>query len=98
MELGARGARLWESLLARDVALQDDLNPLREVALSACRAADRADRLEELAVLPAARSILVETRLQEALLAGLVASLRLPNARGKRPQRRTVRGFHRISG
>lgn len=105
MELQERGRRLWESLLERDAALVDERNPRREVALSACRAADRVERLEVMAaeVPPVldgkVHPVLVEVRLQEALLARLVAALRLPDeATGKRPQKRQSRGVYQPAG
>ena len=107
-DLGARGARLWRSLLVQDVTLEDEANPRREVALSACRTADRVDELERLSaqvdpVLEARSGLMIhpvfaEVRQQSALLARLVAALRLPDeATGKRPQKRQVRGVQRPS-
>ena len=106
--LSARGARLWRSLLAQDVTLEDEANPRREVALSACRTADRVDELERLSapVDPVLESrsglmihpVLAEVRQQSALLARWVAALRLPDeATGKRPQKRAIRGVQRPS-
>lgn len=106
--LGARGARLWTSLLAQDRSLENDENPMREVALSACRTADRVDHLERLAEStdpvvegrqgPMIHPLLAEVRQQSALLARLVAALRLPDeATGKRPQKRQVRGVQKPS-
>jgi hypothetical protein len=103
MDLGTRGARLWDNLLARDPALEDQSNPMREVALTACRTADRVDHLEELARAtdpvvegrqgPMIHPLLAEVRQQAQLLARLVAALRLPDeATGKKPQHRQVRG------
>ena len=45
-DLGPGGRRLWKSLLAQDAALAEPLNPVQAVALEACRAKDRCDRLE----------------------------------------------------
>lgn len=102
-DLGERGQRLWVSLLAQDAALSDELNPAREIALSACRTADRVEHLERQALSvdsviegrsgPMIHPVFAEVRQQEALLARLVAALRLPDkASGKRPQHRQVRG------
>jgi hypothetical protein len=107
-DLGTRGARLWASLLAQDASLEDEQNPMREVALSACRTADRVDHLERLSVEtdpvvegrqgPMIHPLLAEVRQQSALLARLVAALRLPDeATGKRPQKRQVRGVQKPS-
>ncbi|MEU6709992.1 hypothetical protein ABZ897_00820 [Nonomuraea sp. NPDC046802] len=104
--LGPRGERLWASLLAQDATLEDEEAPGREVALSACRTADRLETLEELAATaepmiegrmgPVANPLLTEVRQQAALLARLVAALRLPDqATGKRPQKRQLRGVQR---
>jgi hypothetical protein len=101
--LGARGKRLWASLVAQDASLDVESYPLREVALTACRTADRVEQLETLAVVvepvvqgkagPMIHPLLAEVRQQSALLARLIAALRLPDeATGKRPQHRQVRG------
>jgi len=101
--LGARGQRLWDSLLAQDASLEDEQNPMREVALSAARTADRVDHLEGLAMAtdpvvegrggPMIHPLLAEVRQQAQLLARLVAALRLPDeATGRKPQRRQMRG------
>lgn len=106
--LGTRGQRLWDSLMAQDVELEDEQNPMREVALSACRTADRVEFLEiqstQVDVVLDGRNglqvhpVLVEVRQQAALLARLVAALRLPDeASGKRPQKRQVRGVQQPS-
>ncbi len=108
MDLQARGRRLWESLLAQDVNLEDETNPMREVALSACRTADRVDHLERMAAEvdpiiegkagPMTHPLFAEVRQQAALLARLVSALRLPDeATGKRPQRRQMRGVQKPS-
>lgn len=100
---GERGQRLWDSLLVQDVALADETNPVREIAVSACRTADRVDHLEIRAaevdpVVEGRTGLMIhplfaEVRQQEALLARLVAALRLPDeASGKRPQHRQLRG------
>ena len=100
---GDRGQRLWDHLLEQDASLADEANPMREVALSAARTADRVEQLEELArmVDPVVEGksttvmhpVFSEVRQQEALMARLIAALRLPDEKtGKRPQRRQVRG------
>lgn len=102
-DLGTRGRRLWDALLVQDAHLQDEANPAREIALSACRTADRVEHLERQALEvdsviegrsgPMIHPVFAEVRQQEALLARLVAALRLPDtASGKRPQHRQVRG------
>ncbi|MGZ4663709.1 MAG: hypothetical protein ACXV5Q_01315 [Frankiaceae bacterium] len=107
--LGARGERLWASLTAQDASLADESYPMREVALSACRTADRVEHLERLSMQvdpvvereagPMIHPLFAEVRQQSALLARLVAALRLPDeATGKRPQKRQVRGVQQPSG
>lgn len=106
--LGPRGRRLWQNMLAQDSALEDESEPRREVALTACRTADRLERLEAMAADtepviegkagPMTHPVFAEVRQQSALLARLVAALRLPDeATGKRPQRRQVRGVQQPS-
>lgn len=108
MDLAPRGRRLWASLLVQDEGLKDLKNPMREVALSACRTADRVEQLEVLArttdpVVEGKSGLMIhpvhaEVRQQSALLARLVAALRLPDqASGKRPQHRQVRGVQQPS-
>jgi hypothetical protein len=106
--LGSRGQRLWDSLLAQDVSLGNEQNPMREVALSAARTADRVEHLEDLARTtdpvvegrggPMIHPLLAEVRQQAQLLARLVAALRLPDkATGKKPQQRSIRGVQQPS-
>jgi hypothetical protein len=108
MELSPRGQRLWDSLLERDPDLAIEGNPVREIALTACRTADRVDELELAAATvdaiidsrtgPSIHPVLVEVRHQAALLARLVAALRLPDEMtSKRPQRRQLRGVQQPS-
>lgn len=108
MELSTRGQRLWESLLSQDLSLEDESNPMREVALSACRTADRVDYLEDQAAGtdpvvegrggPMIHPLFAEVRQQAQLLARLVAALRLPDkATGKKPQQRSLRGVQQPS-
>lgn len=97
--LGAGGAKMWADLLAQDVALTDEGNPSRALALEVCRAKDRCDALdrvcrEEPAMLmtdkglPVAHPAWVEARQQANILKQLHGALRLPDeATGKRPQR-----------
>lgn len=104
--LDDRGRRLLAALEAQDPTLREEMNPAREVALSACLTADRVERLEKLAVdvepyivtdkgAYVTHPVLVEVRQQANLLARLVASLRLPDPKtGKRPQTRPLRGVH----
>jgi hypothetical protein len=105
MDLGPRGARLWASLLAQDATLEDEQNPAREVAVTACRTADRLDWLEQMTVDtepvvegrqgPMIHPLFAEVRQQSQLFARLVAALRLPDeATGRKPQRRPMRGAH----
>lgn len=105
---GVRGARLMESLSAHDESLADESNPLREVAISACETADRVAHLEKLArevdsVIEGRdgakmHPVFSEVRQQSALLARLIAALRLPDeATGKRPQKRQIRGVQKPS-
>jgi hypothetical protein len=103
-----RGERLWASLIAQDETLDDELNPLREVAVSACRTADRVEELERIAVesdpivdkngMPVMHPVHAEVRQQAASLARLITALRLPDeATGKRPQHRGTRGAQKPS-
>ncbi|MDP9461346.1 MAG: hypothetical protein M3Q22_14225 [Actinomycetota bacterium] len=104
------GTRLWAALLAQDEALTATSNPLREIALEACRTKDRCDQLDEICrrepptVLNArgrriAHPAWAEVRQQETTLRRLVAALRLPDPlTGRRPQRRGARGVYRPSG
>lgn len=96
-----RGRRLWTSLLAQDVTLEDESNPMREVALQACRTADRLDALDAtLATVDddSRLRVLSEERQQSQAMARLVSALRLPDeASGKRPQRRQLRGVQQPS-
>ena len=98
-DLGPGGRRLWKALLGQDVTLSEPANPVREVALEACRAKDRCDRLEVICrevspILEASNGSLsthpawTEARQQATVLKQLTAALRLPDeATGKRPQR-----------
>ena len=107
-DFSTRGTRLMESLVAQDATLAEVDNPLREVAISACETADRVAFLEKLArevdAVVEARDttkmhpVFSEVRQQSALLARLIAALRLPDeATGKRPQRRQIRGVQKPS-
>ncbi|MCH1867085.1 hypothetical protein [Nocardioides sp. CFH 31398] len=103
--LQERGQRLRSDLVARDPDLDRAGNPMAEVMLSACRTADRVERLErEAADAPSwittdkgalmTHPVQVEVRQQAILLARLLAALRLPDEAGKRPQARSLRGVH----
>ena len=107
-EFGPRGQRLMESLTTRDATLAEIDNPMREVAISACETADRVAHLEQLArtvdAVVEARDttkmhpVFSEVRQQSALLARMIAALRLPDeATGRRPQKRQVRGVQQPS-
>ncbi len=107
-DFGIRGERLLASLVAQDESLGEESNPLRQVALAACAAADRVEQLEQMARVveplvdgrsgPSMHPVFGEVRQQEALLARLVVALRLPDdVTGKRPQRRQVRGVQHPS-
>ncbi len=48
--LGGRGRRLWDALLAQDPELAETDNPMREVALQACRTADRLEVLDRILI------------------------------------------------
>ena len=99
--LGPGGRRLWRAFLAQDAGLAVVCNPVREVALEACRAKDRCDALdlicrsaspmlESAKGVPVAHPAWVEARQQATVLKQLCAALRLPDeATGKRPQRHT---------
>lgn len=106
--LNARGCRLWSSLLAQDAELESEDDPRREVALEACRVADRLERLNEICesaspIIETEKATMIhpafaEARQQANVLKQLVAALRLPDeATGKRPQRRGPRGAQRPS-
>ncbi len=106
--LAARGARMWSALMVQDPTLDDVGNPRRETALTTCRTADRVELLEQMSMEvdpvvegrtgPMIHPLLAEVRQQAALLARLVAALRLPDeTTGKRPQRRQLRGVQKPS-
>lgn len=95
------GKALWVRLLEQDVTLQNPMNPLRMIAIEACRQQDRCDRLEvfihECPVVidngkgqPVTHPAWVESRQQSTNLKQLIAALRMPDqATGKRPQAHT---------
>lgn len=108
--LEARGSRLWESFMAQDDSLSVESNPARDVALEACRVADRLERLNDICVaaepvvtndkgMPMTHPAFAEARQQANVLKQLVAALRLPDqATGSRPQRRGPRGAQQPTG
>lgn len=93
------GKALWAALLAQDVTLGVTSNPVRQVAVEACRAKDRCDALDVICRTeppmlttdkgsPTTHPAYAEARQQANILKQLVASLRLPDeATGRRPQR-----------
>jgi hypothetical protein len=105
--LEARGRRLWDSIHQQHPNISD---AEREVALEACRVADRLERLDEICrasepVVETDKGQLIthpafaEARQQQNLLKQLVASLRMPEpATGKRPQVRSARGVQQPKG
>lgn len=105
--LAPRGRRLWESMLTQHPDMSE---AEREVAVEACRVADRLERLDEIcrAVDPVVETdkggvithpAFAEARQQANLLKQLVASLRLPDeASGRRPQTRPARGVQQPKG
>lgn len=105
--LEERGRRLWDSIHEQHPKISD---AEREVALEACRVADRLERLDR--ICRAAEPVIetdkgqllthpafAEARQQANLLKQLVASLRMPEpASGKRPQVRSARGVQQPKG
>ena len=94
-----RGRDLWAACIKRDPALADSDNPQRPVLHEAARLADQLDVLAaRLAAdgpiisdskgTPAPHPALKAAHQGQALLARLLASLRMPDASSKRPQRR----------
>jgi hypothetical protein len=102
-ELDERGRRLWDSMLTQHPAMTE---AEREVALEACRVADRLERLDRICrvvepVIETDKGGLIthpafaESRQQQNLLKQLVAALRLPEpASGRRPQTRPGGGVN----
>ena len=93
-----RGRELWSACIKRDPALADSDNPQRPVLHEAARLADQLDALAALLAkdgpvidvkgTPAPHPALKAAHQGQALLARLLASLRMPDASSKRPQRR----------
>jgi hypothetical protein len=90
------GRSLWESLLAQDATLSDDLNPARQMALEACRTKDRLDALDEICRTepvmldngkgqPVAHPAWVEARQQGNALKQMIVALRLPDTATRSP-------------
>lgn len=102
-----RGKRLWASMLVQHPAMSE---AEREVALEACRVADRLERLDRVCrvsepVIETDKGGLIthpafaEARQQANLLKQLVASLRLPEpASGRRPQAHPGGGVNQPKG
>ena len=102
-----RGKRLWASMLTQHPGMSE---AEREVALEACRVADRLERLDRVCrvsepVIETDKGGLIthpafaEARQQANLLKQLVASLRLPEpASGRRPQARPGGGVNQPKG
>ena len=96
--LAARGRDLWSACIKRDGTLADSDNPQRPVLHEAARLADQLDVLAALLAkdgpvidvkgTPAPHPALKAAHQGQALLARLLASLRMPDASSKRPQRR----------
>jgi hypothetical protein len=105
--LEARGRKLWKSIHDQHPNISE---PEREVALEACRVADRLERLDVICrasepVIETDKGGLIthpafgEARQQQNLLKQMVAALRLPDgANGKRPQTRPARGTQAPKG
>lgn len=105
--LEARGRKLWKSIHDQHPNISE---PEREVALEACRVADRLERLDAICrvsepVIETDKGGLIthpafaEARQQQNLLKQMVAALRLPEpASGKRPQTRPARGVQAPKG
>lgn len=98
-DLKDRGRDLWAACIKRDPALADSDNPQRPVLHEAARLADQLDELAALLAkdgpivtdakgTPAPHPALKAAHQGQALLARLLASLRMPDASAKRPQRR----------
>ena len=86
-----RGQRLWDVVTA-----EHDLDGVQLTLLeAACRQADVLERLAPLAASGDVRACR-EERLTAAAQARMLAAMRLPDATGKRPQRRGgARGVYR---
>lgn len=81
--LSARGRRLWQ-----EINEGHELDPMQKVLLEeACRSADRLDMLDGM-VREGNEAALAEARQQQNVFKQLLASLRLPDASGARPQQR----------
>lgn len=102
-----RGRRLWDSIHTQHPEISDAET---EVALEACRVADRLERLDKVCranepVIETDKGQLIthpafaEARQQANLLKQLVASLRMPEPKtGARPQTRPARGVQQPKG
>lgn len=98
-DLKGRGRDLWAACIKRDPALADSDNPQRPVLHEAARLADQLDELAGMLAkdgpivtdakgIPAPHPAVKISQAGQALLARLLASLRMPDASAKRPQRR----------
>ena len=88
--LNSGGRRLWDGVTADHELVAWQLVLL----LEACRAKDYLDRLAPIAAAGDFRAMR-EERLTSWSMTRLLAALRLPDAAGRRPQRRSVRGPYR---
>jgi len=93
--LGAAGRRLW-----RDMTSTYAFGPHERTILEqAARTLDVIAELEALTATPDAterRLLIAETRQNRAVLARLLAALRVPDDDGTVPQARPPRGTHRL--
>lgn len=107
-DLNDRGRALWANCLTRDTTLGDSENPQRVVLHEACRMADQLDQLAALVTRDgpiltdskgrlSANPAVKAAHQGQALLARLLASLRMPDAAGKRPQRRGAPRFQALA-
>ena len=88
-----RGDRLWAELNEAHT-----LDPMQQVILQeACRVADRLDSLDA-RIGAGDDAALTEARQQQNVMKQLLVSLRLPDAKGQRPQQRGARGAYAKGG
>ena len=90
-----RGETLWV-----EISEAHDLDAVQRTILEeACRCADRLDELDKLITARGAAaslddSVLGEARQQQNVMKQLLVALRLPDAKGARPQLRSARGAY----